>query len=68
MEYICPHKYKKTLFCHEEIRETFLSLTTIGGAAHRLGTAVSKPYFDKITTLSSPVTLPGTLRVDTWKE
>ena len=26
-----------------------------------------KPYFDKITTLSSPVTLPGTLREDTWK-
>ena len=26
-----------------------------------------RPYFDKITTLSSPVTLPGTLREDTWK-
>ena len=26
-----------------------------------------KSYFDKITTLSSPVTLPGTLREDTWK-
>ena len=21
MKYICPHKYKKTLFCHEEIRK-----------------------------------------------
>ena len=21
IEYICPHKYNKTLFCHEEIRK-----------------------------------------------
>ena len=26
-----------------------------------------KPYFDKITVLSSPVTLPATLREDTWQ-
>ena len=26
-----------------------------------------KPYFDKITVLSSPVTLPATLRKDTWQ-
>ncbi len=26
-----------------------------------------KPYFDKITTLSSPVTLPCTLHEDTWQ-
>lgn len=26
-----------------------------------------KPYFDKITVLSSPVTLPVTLREDTWQ-
>ena len=27
-----------------------------------------KPYFDKITVLSSPVTLPATLREDTWRQ
>ena len=26
-----------------------------------------RPYFDKITTLSSPVTLPCTLHEDTWQ-
>lgn len=26
-----------------------------------------KPHFDKITTLSSPVTLPATLHEDTWR-
>ncbi len=63
IEYICPSIYNSS---HMKKSGNILIVDDNRGVLTALQLLL-KPYFDKITVLSSPVTLPGTLREGTWQ-